>query len=125
MAYVSKEMKAEIAPVVKKILNKYGLKGTLSVRNYSALVLTISKGKLDFIKAYEEATGRKVTNIDVNVYHINNTYSGKMAKCLTELVEALKGPRYFNHSDAMTDYFHCSHYIDINVGRWNKPYEVI
>ena len=125
MAYVSKEMKAEIAPVVKKILNKYGLKGTLSVRNYSALVLTISKGKLDFIKAYEEATGRKVTNIDVNVYHINNTYTGKMAKCLTELVEALKGPRYFNHSDAMTDYFHCSHYIDINVGRWNKPYEVI
>lgn len=125
MAYVSKEMKAEIAPVVKKILTKYGLKGTLSVRNYSALVLTISKGKLDFIKAYEEATGRKVTNIDVNVYHINNTYSGKMAKCLTELVEALKGPRYFNHSDAMTDYFHCSHYIDINVGRWNKPYEVI
>lgn len=125
MAYVSKEMKAEIAPVVKKILTKYGLKGSLSVRNHSSLVLTISKGKLDFIKAYEEATGRKATNIDVNVYHINNTYSGKMAKCLTELVEALKGPRYFNHSDAMTDYFHCSHYIDINVGRWNKPYEVI
>lgn len=125
MAYVSQEMKAEIAPVVKKILTKYGLKGTLSVRNYSALVLTISKGKLDFLKAYEEATGRKVTNIDVNVYHINNIYSGKMAKCLSELVEALKGPRYFDHSDAMIDYFHRSHYIDINIGRWNKPYEVI
>lgn len=125
MAYVSKEMKAEIAPVVKKILTKYGLKGTLSVRNHSALVLTISKGKLDFLKAYEEATGRKTTNIDVNVYHINNTYSGKMAKCLSELTEALKGPRYFNHSDITTDYFHLSHYIDINIGRWNKPYEVI
>ena len=125
MAYVSQEMKAEIAPVVKKILVKYGLKGTLSVRNHSALVLTISKGKLDFIKAYEESTGRKVKDIDVNVYHINNTYSGKMAKCLTELVAALKGPRYFDHSDIQTDYFHCSHYIDINIGKWNKPYEVI
>jgi murein L,D-transpeptidase YafK len=34
----------------------------------------------------------------------------------------MKGPDYFNNDDAMTDYFHRSHYTDINVGRWNKPY---
>ena len=34
----------------------------------------------------------------------------------------MKGPKYFNNDDAMTDYFHRSHYTDINVGKWNKPY---
>ena len=34
----------------------------------------------------------------------------------------MKGPNYFNNDDAMTDYFHRSHYTDINVGKWNKPY---
>ena len=34
----------------------------------------------------------------------------------------MKGPDWFDKSDAMTDYFHISHYCDINVGRWNKPY---
>ena len=26
------------------------------------------------------------------------------------------------HSDAMTDYYHCSWYNQIHVGKWNKPY---
>lgn len=125
MAYVSQEMKSEIAPIVKNVLKKYGLKGTLSVRNHSSLVLTITKGKIDFLKTYEDNTGRKCSYIDVNVYSVNNVYPGKAGKCLAELVEALKGPRYFDHSDIQTDYFHRSHYIDINIGRWNKPYEVI
>jgi len=34
----------------------------------------------------------------------------------------MKGPDFFDESDAMTDYFHLSHYTDINVGTWNKPY---
>ena len=37
MAYVSQEFKKEVAPVVKEILNRYGLKGTLSVRNHMAI----------------------------------------------------------------------------------------
>lgn len=122
MAYVSQEMKAEIAPVIKNLCKKYGVKGTLSVRNHSSLVLTVSKGKLDFLKQYDEVTGRKNDYIDVNVYHVSNTYNGKEKKFLEEAVQALKGPRYFDHSDMMTDYFHCSHYIDINIGKWDKPY---
>jgi len=122
MAYVSKEMKAEIAPVIKNLCNKYGVKGTLSVRNHSALVLTVSKGKLDFLKQYNEATGRTNEYIDVNVYHIGSAFEGKCKKFLEEAHQALKGPRYFDHSDIQTDYFHCSHYVDINIGKWSKPY---
>jgi hypothetical protein len=41
---------------------------------------------------------------------------------LNELLDAMKGPKYFNNDDAMTDYFSRSHYTDINIGKWNKPF---
>ena len=43
---------------------------------------------------------------------------------LNELVVAMKGTKWFDKSDIMTDYFHTAYYIDINVGKWNKPYVV-
>ena len=36
--------------------------------------------------------------------------------------EKIKYQDFFNNDDIMTDYFHRSHYIDINIGSWNKPY---
>ena len=35
------------------------------------------------------------------------------------------GKDYFDHSDAQIDYFHCSHYIDVNIGRWDQPYALV
>ena len=34
------------------------------------------------------------------------------------------GDDYFDESDSQTDYFHCSHYIDVNIGRWNEAYKL-
>jgi hypothetical protein len=34
----------------------------------------------------------------------------------------MKGSDWFCEDDAMTDYFHRSHYTDVNIGSWNKPY---
>ena len=28
------------------------------------------------------------------------------------------------HSDAMTDYFDTAYYVNIHVGKWDKPYEL-
>ena len=39
MAYMSQEKKAKIAPKVKEILKRYGIKGRLGVNNHSTLVL--------------------------------------------------------------------------------------
>jgi hypothetical protein len=41
------------------------------------------------------------------------------------LLDAMKGPDFFDHSDPQTDYFHRSHYVDINVGRWDQPYQKV
>lgn len=133
MAYVSKEMKAKIAPVVKALCKKYGVKGTLSVRSHSVLVLSISQGSIDFLgsanrKNAELALRRGEVarvvkdHIQVNPYWIHDQYDGVACEFLEQAVAALKGPDYFDKSDISTDYFHCSHYVDINIGKWDKPY---
>ena len=34
----------------------------------------------------------------------------------------MKGNKWYDKSDAMVDYFDTAYYIDINIGKWNKPY---
>ena len=45
-----------------------------------------------------------------------------LKKFLKELHKAMKGTKWFDKSDIMTDYFHTAYYIDINIGKWSKPY---
>jgi hypothetical protein len=120
MAYMSQQHKQELAPKIKEILNKYGLKGTLSVSNHSTLVLTIKSGKIDF----EKLSTTDNFHYQVNPYWTDKHYTGKAKKFFAEVIAAMKGPKFFDHSDAMTDYFHTSHYVDVNLGKWNKPYIV-
>ena len=114
MAYVSQEKKSQLAPAIKAVLNKYNVKASISVRHHSTLVVTVKSGNMDF----ETRDGYA----DVNVYWIDSHYAGIQRKFLNELLDAMKGPKYFNNDDAQTDYFHRSHYTDINIGSWNKPY---
>ena len=116
MAYVSQKDKAKLAPEIKKVLSKYGMKGSISIRHHMSLVVTLQSGAIEF----EHSHGDGYTQ--VNVYHIDSHYEGKAKAFLTELLTAMKGPDWFDKSDIMTDYFHVSHYCDINIGKWNKPY---
>ena len=134
MAYVSQEFKAKLAPTIKSICKKYGVKASLAVRNHSTLVLNISQGNIDFIDNYLDTMGRtehnlkwvgEKRNIDVNVYHYEKHFTGRAQKFLKEVIAAMHGPDYFDHSDIQSDYFHCSHYIDVNIGKWNKPYALV
>jgi hypothetical protein len=54
MAYVSQELKAKLAPKIKAICKKYGVKASLAVRHHSTLVLNIKEGKVDFITDFNE-----------------------------------------------------------------------
>jgi len=138
MAYVSQDTKAKLAPTIKAILKKYGVKGSLSIRTHSSLVLTLKSGKIDFVENYiatdaakphagkmsadQIAYIRKNSYLDVNTYWIHEHYTGKAKAFLTEMKAAMEGPDFFNHDDAQTDYFHRSHYVDINIGKYDKPY---
>ena len=49
MAYMSQEKKTKISALLKPILAKYKVKGSLSVRNHSTICLTVKAGAIDFI----------------------------------------------------------------------------
>jgi hypothetical protein len=140
MAYVSQELKSKLSPTIKAICKKYKVKASIAVRHHSTLVLNVKSGKIDFIENYIKTDADKVVankmsadtiahirknqSLDVNTYWAHEHYSGKAKQFLTEMISAMKGPDFFDHTDAQTDYFHCSHYIDINIGKWDKPYIV-
>ena len=135
MAYVSQEDKKELAVGIKKVLAKYNVRGTIGVHNHSTIVVRLRTGDLDILGNYWEVykenewkvdacnrRSEQPTYLQVNPYCLDSSYSGDVLNFLTELVAEMKGERYFNDTDIMTDYFHCSHYIDIDVGNWEKPY---
>ena len=124
MAYMNQEKKAIIAAKLKPVLKKYGVKGTLSVRNHSSIVLNVKSGPVDFIKDYGDAEDARKFGIQVNPYWFEEHFTGKSKKFLKEAFDALKGAGYYDNSDAQTDYFDTAYYYDINIGRWNKPYEL-
>lgn len=133
MAYVSQEMKKELAPGIKAVLKKYGVKGTIAVRNHMTLVVNIKEGDIDFARGKNDVGfNRGLTASDdgfydqVNTYHISKFYDGTAEAFLNELVAAMKAPtgrgEWYDKSDIMTDYFDIAYYTDINVGQWDKGY---
>lgn len=136
MAYMSQQRKAELAPKIKEICKKYGVKASISVHNHSQLCVTIKQGKIDFVQNYNSVGrgqnhrnwGREWVDaqdsLDVNVYWYKEHFNGVALDFLEELVPAMNVGNH-DRSDAQVDYFDIGWYIDVKIGKWNKPYELI
>ena len=134
MAYMNQERKQKIAQALKPILAKYKVKGSLSVRNHSSIVLTLKSGAIDFIgnsnrvcgnDFYQVQRGFKPTTSgydQVNPYWFQDHYDGDAKAFLTEAFKALKSADWYDESNAMIDYFNTAYYVDVNIGKWNTPY---
>ena len=124
MAYMNQEKKKVIAAKLKPVLKKYGVKGTLSVRNHMSIVLNVKSGKVDFFNDYGDVEDAKKFGIQVNPYWFQVHFTGKSKEFLADAFDALKSAGYYNNSDAQIDYFDTAYYYDINIGKWNKPYSL-
>ena len=135
MAYMNQERKAKVAAKVKPILAKYGMKGSLSVRNHSTIVLKLTSGSIDFIGDLVEQRQfgyvthkidkdemRKRYEISINPYWFQEHYRGESLAFLSEIIPAMKAADWYDNSDAQIDYFDTAYYFDVNVGSWTKPY---
>ena len=113
MAYIDQERKAEMAPAIKAVLKKYKMKGSIAIRHYSTLVVNLKSGPLD------------ITNnepyVQINQYWLTDHYAGKELAFLQELVDAMMNGNH-DRSDIQSDYFDVGWYININAGKWDKPY---
>ena len=50
MAYISQQDKRDLLPGIKKVLKTYNMKGTVSIRHHSTLIVTLTEGELDLIR---------------------------------------------------------------------------
>ena len=120
MAYMSQERKKKLAPAIKRICKKHGVKATLGVNNHSTLRLNVSEGPIDF--TFTNSRGEEVRN-SVNEYWYQESYADnpKALAFLSEVIPAMNNGNHDN-SDIMTDYFDVGWYISVNIGRWDKEY---
>lgn len=124
MAYITKEDVAAIRSELKAAFPKWKFavrkgSGSLSVD------VNIMRGTCSFEgKDYAQ----------VNQYWIDShwtDYEDKAALLrINEIMHNAPGRanparKYFDHSDAMTDYFHTAFYTHLSIGQWDKRYECV
>lgn len=116
MAYMNKERKAARMPAIKAVLKKYNQKGSVSVRNYSTLVVKVKDTANMFADEFKTDYDKR-WGLSVNPYHFQSHYADKpkAVKFLKELTDAMYGTDYYDNTDAMIDYFDTSHYIDVDI----------
>ena len=133
MAYMNQSKKAVIQKNLKPILAKYGVKGSLRVRNGHAITLTLRSGSVDFVadmkgevhnKEVNKDEIRKHYNFMINQYWFTEHYNGTALQFIDEVNKAMKSADWYDRSDIQTDYFDTAYYYDIVVGAWDAPYTV-
>lgn len=132
MAYMDQVKKAKIAAALKKVMPS-GWKYSLAVRHHSSIVLTIKEAPVDLIKMINAKNKAKADlrgdvfyeckdNVPLNQLYLENSFEGDVLKVLEAAKAALYSADYYDRSDSQTDYFDCAYYVDMQIGKWNKPF---
>lgn len=130
MAYMNQDKKKIIKANLDKVLKPLGIKYGLTVRDHMSINCTIKSGSVDFIGNMKSMTGEdfdKHTSrgyAQVNPYWYNEHFTGEARNIINQVIDALKSADYYDKSDAMIDYFDTAYYMHLNIGAWDKPYEL-
>ena len=129
MAYISKADVAAIRTELKQAFPRWKFavrkgSGSLSVD------VVIKQGTVSFDENFKD--GRRYAQ--VNQYWIDSHWTDAEAnmalKKINEIMHNAPGRadpsrKFFDHSDAMTDYFHTAFYTHLTIGEWDKDYECV
>jgi hypothetical protein len=127
---MNQDKKKVIKANLDKVLKPLGIKYSLRVENHMSINCTIKSGSVDFIGNLRQRTGdtfRLTTDcgyIQVNPYWYNEHFTGEPERIINQVIDALKSADYYDRSDAMIDYFDTAYYMHLDIGAWNKPYEL-
>jgi hypothetical protein len=124
MTYISKEEKTAKAIALRALGKQYGVKLTVARRHHSTIELNIAAGKIDFFSEYQGEKGFYGENyLSVNTFYIDEHFTGESKAFLLKAFDILNNGNH-NNSDIMIDYFDIGFYVDINIGKYNKPYQL-
>lgn len=91
-----------------------------SVRKRDSIALYVSVVKSDL---FEDDTAVNVNHHWIDRSEKLNDVQRKFLLKVKEVIET--AGEHFDHSDSMTDYFHCAFYYHISVGTYDKPHQKI
>lgn len=123
MAYISAEDVQAIRAELKTEFPKFKF-GVRKASGGLAVDVTIKQGTCSF-------EGK--THAQVNEYWIDSHWcDAEDAMVLKKISEIMHhapgragGKKFFDHSDAQSDYFHTAFYTHLSIGSWNKPYTCV
>ena len=138
MAYISTDDVKHIRNELKKELPQY--KFSVVRDHHSSVTISLMKGPAfndyEYFDRYNNVT--KTANLSdgehhqINQYHLEEFYGKENAEILSKIDTISRtapakngGKVWYNDSDIQTDYFDIAYYVHINVGKWNKPYEIV
>jgi hypothetical protein len=116
MAYISVEEVKTIRERIKKEFPLY--KFSIYRQDHTSLHVCLMESDLVFPGNY----------IQVNHYYIDRHYEGKNREVLSKIHELIMGikPCYDrNFGDPYADYGDNNYFIEMSIGKWNKPYKTI
>lgn len=122
MAYINQDEKKVIAANLKNVIPA-SWKYSLSIENHSKIVCTIKSAPIDLIAACKNKHSSVKDHLDVNTYYLDNAFDGDVLSIMQNIKKELNLNNYDN-SDSQTDYFDVGHYIAIQIGKWNVPFQV-
>jgi hypothetical protein len=129
MAYISATDVQAIRAELKQAFPKFKFavrkgSGSLSVD------VVIKQATYAFSDQFEKQ-GRRYAQ--VNQYWIRDHFQDAEERAFIEQVNEIMhnapgragGKAFFDHSDAMTDYFHTAFYTHLSIGQWDREYTCI
>lgn len=122
MAYMNQDRKQVLAAALKKVVPA-GWKYTLAVRHHATIVMTITEAPVDLIAEINASEPREraaVGRTSLNSYHFERAF-GPSLETFKAIFAALNTGNH-DRSDLMTDYFDVGWYVDVNIGRWERPF---
>ena len=142
MAYISKE---DVSLIRKRLKEEFGnrFKFSVTTQNHSKVSVAIMSGEIadwsDFVQTEHPYghSSQKQADIDrliskskagyvpINEFYIDDTWKGKGKDIFNTILDSCQvgdGCHNRNAEDLSADYSDYTYFIDISVGKWDKPY---
>jgi len=110
MAYITADEVKEMRKQIKELYPNIKVSVTKNPHS-STVTCYLLESDIDFGVTYQQ----------VNQYYIDRHYTGA-ARSMLEAINTILHQGHYDKSDTMTDYFDCSWYVDIQIGKYDHPY---
>ena len=124
MAYMNQENKKKIAAALKLVVPK-DWKYSLGVDNHSSIVMNVKSAPVDILGMLSANSEYPIaTHVQLSQYWLEDHLKGAPDSVLQTLKNIFAALNDGNHdrSDVTTDYFDVGWYIELNFGKWDKPF---